>query len=118
METPISTISPEVETNKNTNTSDKSTNSENKQTTNANFSSTKVKYTSTISQNLGNNASKITALETKSITKSATDEDDKTEATGLAINHFLSIIAFSIMFVPFFLNAQHRDISMSQISFQ
>ena len=101
----MATMSPEVETDKNANTSDKSTNSENKQTTIANFSGTEDKSTSTISQNLGNNASKITTLENKPSTKSATHEDDGGEATGFATNHFLSIIAISIIFIPFFLNA-------------
>ena len=90
----MSTISPEVETNKNTNTTDNSTKSENKQTTMANFSSTEGKLASTISQNLGNTIKKV-----------ATDKDDQEKTTGLATNHFLSIIAISIMFVPFFLNA-------------
>ena len=103
--TSMSTLSPEVETNKSTNTSDNSTKSENKQTTMASFSSTEGKSTSTISQNPENNTSKITTLENKSITKAATDEDDKEKATGLATTHFVSIIAIYIMFFPFFFNA-------------
>ena len=108
----MATMSPEVETDKNVNSSDKSTNSENKQTTLGNFSSTEVKSTLTISLNFEN-----TKSANKPRTKAATDGDDEKEATvereaigekeatGLATNHFLSIIAISIIFVPFFLNA-------------
>ena len=49
--------------------------------------STERKSTLTISQNLE---------------KAVTDEE---KATGLAATHFLSSIAISIMFVPFFVNA-------------
>ena len=65
----------------------------------ANFSSTEVKPTLTISQDLEN-----TKSANKPITKAPID-DDENEATGLATNHFFSIIAFSVMFVQFFLNA-------------
>ena len=77
----MATMSPEVETDKNVNSSDKSTNSENKQTTFANVSGTEDKSTSTISQNLEN-------------TKSAKPATDEEENSRLAINHFLSIIVF------------------------
>ena len=76
-----------------------------KQTTMANLSSTEGKSTSTITQNLGNNTSKITTLENKVITKVSTEKDAEEKATGLATYHFLSINAISIMCVPFFLNA-------------
>ena len=68
----------------------------------ANFSSTEVKPTLTISQDLEN-----TKSANKPITKAPIDDDDddENEATGLATNHFFSIIAFSVMFVQFFLNA-------------
>ena len=96
----MSTMSPEAETNKNANTSDKSTNSENKQTTMAKFSTAEVKSTLTTSKKLEN-----TKPADKKITKKVTGGDDKDEASGLATNHFLSIIASAAMFVPFFLNA-------------
>ena len=76
----MSTMIPEVGSNK-------STNSENKKTTMANFPNTEAKPTLTISQNLE---------------KAVTDEE---KATGLATTHFLSCIVISIMFVPFFVNA-------------
>ena len=84
----MSTMSPDAETYKNTNSIDNSTNSVNKKTTMAIFSSTD--YTS-----------KITTLENKPTTKAVTDEE---KATGLATKHCLSIIAISV-FVPFFLIA-------------
>ena len=58
----MATMSPEVETDKNANTSYKSTNSENKQTTFANVSGTEDKPTSTISQNLENTKSANTPI--------------------------------------------------------
>ena len=86
----MSTMIPEVGSNK-------STNSENKKTTMANFPNTEAKPTLTISQNLENTKSANTPIK-KTIT-------DKDEASGLATNHFLSFNAFSVMFVPFILNA-------------
>ena len=65
----------------------------------ANFSSTEVKPTLTISQDLEN-----TKSANKPITKAPID-DDENEATGLATNHFLSMTAFSVLFIPLFLNA-------------
>ena len=80
------TMSPEVETDK----SDKSTDPENKQTTMENLPGTDVKnLESTKSAN-------------KPITRAPINEE---KFTGLATNHFLSIIVLSVMFVPFFLNA-------------
>ena len=78
------------------------TNPENKQTT---MGTTEVKSTLTISQNFEN-----TKSANKTTTKAETDEDDSDSGDpwifgNPGTNNFLSIIAFSVMFVPFILNA-------------
>ena len=79
------------------------TNPEKKQTTIGNFLSTEVKSNLTISQKF-----ESTKSASKKMTKAANDEDDKVDPWifgNPGTNNFLSIIAFSVIFVPFILNA-------------
>ena len=80
----------------------------------ANYSSTEGRATLTISQypEITNSTSAILENKTttkpvdggdgKEATRSATDGGDGKEATGSATNHFISILAIFITFVPFF----------------
>ena len=80
------------------------TNPDKKQTTIGNFLSTEVKSNLTISQKF-----ESTKSANKKITKAATDDDDPKPDPWVfghaGTNNFLSIITFSVMFVPFILNA-------------
>ena len=74
------------------------TNPEKKQTTIGNFLSTEVKSNLTISQKF-----ESTKSANKKITKAA--KPDPWVFGHAGTNNFLSIITFSVMFVPFILNA-------------
>ena len=76
------------------------TNPEKKQTTIGNFLSTEVKSNLTISQKF-----ESTKSANKKMTKAATDPADPWVFGNHGTNNFLSIIAFSVMFAPFILNA-------------